>query len=120
MLKKVVVYYDELNKPIQIVELKEFTSTKDLLDFQTLCETNKKAYDKRKQEALEKERVEKERLLNRVKLLEEENISLKGEIAYLKGEVDELEDTTDELKDQVSEIAEEQVSETTEEQGGNE
>lgn len=118
MLKKVIVEYDELNKPIRIIELKEFTNTKDLLDFQKLCETNRKALEQRKAEKLEQERLEKERLLNRVLQLENENVSLKGEIAYLKGEVDDLELDTTELQEQVNDIITEEETENVE--GGNE
>lgn len=95
MNKKCIIRYDELGKPIEIVELKEFTDTRTLADFKSECDTNKSNYLKRLKEKAENDQKEKEKTADDIKSLQEENKSLKRAISHILGydEVDE-----DELK----------------------
>ena len=52
MVKKCLVKYDELGKPIELVELKEFTDPKVLKEFKEKCELNKAQYLLRLEELL--------------------------------------------------------------------
>ena len=47
MVKKVLVKYDELGKPIELVELKEFTDPSALKAYKQQCDANKVEYNKR-------------------------------------------------------------------------
>ena len=95
MVKKCIVKYDDLEKPIEIVELKEFSDSKVLSDFREQCLVNKKDYLKRLKEKAENELKEKEKVANDIKSLREENESLKKVISHILG-YEELEE--DELK----------------------
>lgn len=95
MIKKCVVKYDELGKPIELVEIKEFTDPRVLEEFKRTCDTNKSNYLKRLKEKAEIEQKEKEKVANDIKSLQEENNSLKMVISHILG-YDELEE--DKLK----------------------
>lgn len=95
MIKKCIVKYDELDKPIEIVELKEFTDPRSLEDFKRTCDANKSNYLKRLKVKAENDQKEKEKVANDIKSLQEENNSLKMVISHILG-YDELEE--DELK----------------------
>lgn len=95
MIKKCIIKYDELDKPIEIVELKEFTDTRSLEDFKRTCDANKSNYLKRLKAKVENDQKEKEKVANDIKSLQEENNSLKMVISHILG-YDELEE--DELK----------------------
>lgn len=73
MVKKCLVKHDELGKPIELVELKEFTDPKVLKEFKEKCELNKAQYLLRLEEKAQNEQNEK--------------LELKGEILLLKGEI---------------------------------
>ena len=95
MNKKCIIKYDELGKPIEIVELKEFTDPRSLEDFKRTCDANKSNYLKRLKEKAANDQKEKEKVANDIKSLQEENNSLKMVISHILG-YDELEE--DKLK----------------------
>lgn len=85
MVKKCIVKYDDLGKPIELVELKDFTDPKVLSDFKEKCELNKKEYHKRLKEKAENERLEKQRVDDEIKSLQNEVLSLKSVISHILG-----------------------------------
>lgn len=85
MVKKCIVKFDDLEKPIELIELKEFSDVKVLEDFKAKCLVNKQEYKKRLQEKAEKERLEKKRVDDEIKSLHDENKSLKKVISHLLG-----------------------------------
>ena len=85
MIKKYVVQYDDLGKPIEIVEVKEFAKLDELKNFQEKCKVNKVAYEQRVSEKEQKLATEKQNLLDRVDLLEKENKCLKSVISHILG-----------------------------------
>ena len=85
MIKKYVVQYDDLGKPIEIVEVKEFTKLDELRNFQEKCKANKVVYEQRVSENTQKLATEKQNLLDRVDLLEKENKCLKSVISHILG-----------------------------------
>lgn len=85
MVKKCIVEYDELNNPIGLIDLKEFTDSAKLKEFKELCDKNKEQFLQRKAELEEKAQKEKEILENKVKYLEKGlELCLHG-IAHLLG-----------------------------------
>ena len=85
MVKKCVVKYDELGKPIEIVELKEFSDPRVLSEFKKKCEENKFAKIKR-EELKKKEQQENELFLEKqIKLLKIENLHIRELLAHLFG-----------------------------------
>lgn len=93
MIKKCIVQYDELEKPIGLIELKEFSSTPELRQFLENCEKNKLLYKQRLENKAEKERVEKDLFNKRLSKLESENEFLKSVLCHILGynELDERE-----------------------------
>ena len=91
MLKRYVVKYDDLGKPIEIVEIKEFTDSNVLRQFREKCEENKVKYLERQKEAAEREKQEKELKEREVAKLKQDIFVLKDLVKYLLGYV-ELED----------------------------
>ena len=91
MLKKCVVKYDDLGKPIELVELKEFTDPQVLRLFKDKCETNKADYQKRLKEKAEDEQNEKAKLNGEILLLKDEIKLLKSVLKHILGyeEIDE-------------------------------
>ena len=85
MIKKCIIKYDELGKPIEIVELKEFTDTRSLEEFKRTCDTNKSKYLKRLKEKAEIEQKEKERTAEKIETLQKEKESLKLVISHILG-----------------------------------
>lgn len=85
MKKLCIVKYDELEKPIELVEVKEFSDIKELTIFRDNCLFNKKEYNKRLQEKAENERLEKQKVDNEIKSLQNEIKSLKSVISHLLG-----------------------------------
>ena len=85
MKKLCIVKYDELEKPIELVEVKEFTDVKVLDDFKEKCAVNKQEYKKRLAEKQENERKEKQRVDDEIKSLHDENKSLKRVVSHLLG-----------------------------------
>lgn len=79
MVKKCIVEYDELNKPIAIIELKEFNDVKSFKDFEEICKKNREDFDKR---IAEKEAEFKKQ---RAKAVAEMEYLKKGVIAAMKG-----------------------------------
>lgn len=93
MKKQCIVKYDDLEKPIELLEVKEFIDPQTLNNFKEKCVENKKAYLKRLEEKAEKERLEKEEVHKEIQDLYDENKSLKSVILHLLGykELDENE-----------------------------
>ena len=85
MKKLCIVNYDELEKPIGLVEVKEFNDIQVLKNFEEKCSINKQAYKKRLQEKSENERLEKQKLDDEIKSLHTEIKSLKKVISHLLG-----------------------------------
>ena len=84
-MKKVVVKYDELGKPIELVDVKEFVDPSSLKDFQLECEKNKLAYEQRLNEKAEKELIEKAKLYGEITNLKLEILLLKSVISHILG-----------------------------------
>ena len=97
MIKKCIVKYDDLEKPIEVVEVKEFADVKVLEDFKAKCLINKQAYKQRLQEKAENERLEKQKVADDINALQNEIIALKSVISHLFG---------------YAELEEEQIKET--------
>ena len=85
MVKKCIVKYDEQGKPIELIELKEFSDVKTLKDFEELCKKNKMDFLKRKNESELKAAVEKENLMKKIEFLENKCEAALLGIAYLLG-----------------------------------
>ena len=79
MVKKCIVQYDELGKPIGIIEVKEFNDIKSFKDFEKICEENHKALEERraKEEADFQEK--------KAKAIADLNNLKKGIVAAMKG-----------------------------------
>ena len=71
MVKKCIVKYDELGKPIELIELKEFNDPKVLGDFKEQCLVNKKDYLKRLEDAAKEKEQEKKQLDDRLNKIDE-------------------------------------------------
>ncbi len=85
MIKKCIVLYDELGKPIEVVELKEFTDPRVLSEFKKECEKNKLAKVQR-EELEKKEQQENELFLEKqIKLLKIENLHIRELLTHLFG-----------------------------------
>lgn len=85
MLKKCIVKCDDNGKPIELVELKTFNDPLALREFQEVCQKNKIAYLKEKQQKAEKERLEKEKVMEMINSLQEQNNALILVIKHLLG-----------------------------------
>lgn len=93
MVKRYVVKYDELGKPIEIVEIKEFTDPAVLKSFKEKCEENKAALLEREKERESAALEEKKTVLSYIENLHKEIADLKSVIRHLLGytELDEIE-----------------------------
>lgn len=91
MVKKCIVKYDEKGKPIELLELKEFTDPSVLRSFKEKCEENKLAYIQRQAEKDKNERLEKAKLNGEILLLKDEIKLLKSVLKHILGyeELDE-------------------------------
>lgn len=105
MVKKCVVKYDELEKPIELVELKEFTDPQVLRDFKAKCDINKANYLKRLQEKEKNERLEKQKTDSEIKSLQFELKCLKSVVSHILG-YDELDEQI--IKDILGVVEDEQ------------
>ena len=85
MVKRYVVKYDELGKPIEIVEIKEFTDPAVLKSFKEKCEENKAALLEREKERESKKLEEKKEVLSYIENLHKEIADLKLVICHLFG-----------------------------------
>ena len=85
MIKKCIVQYDELEKPIGLIELKEFASTPELRQFLENCEKNKLLYKKRLEKKAEKELLEKQKMWQHIENLDKKIEGLKQVIWHLLG-----------------------------------
>ena len=85
MKKLCIVKYDELEKPIELVEVKEFTNVKVLEDFKHQCAINKQEHEQRLAEKQENERKEKQRVDDEIETLQKEKESLKLVISHILG-----------------------------------
>ena len=85
MVKKCSVEYDELGKPIGLVDLKEFTDTKSFKDFEQLCKKNREEFLKRKAAADDKNAYEKQFVFDELARLSETLKDAMFGIAYLLG-----------------------------------
>lgn len=85
MIKKCIVKYDELGKPIGLLELKEFSSMQELADFKKKCESNNLEYKLRLDEKSQKELLEKQKMWQRIENLDKKIEGLKQVIWHLLG-----------------------------------
>lgn len=114
MVKKVLVRYDELGKPIELVELKEFHDPSVLKQFKEQCDSNKREYLGRLQEKAQNEQLEKQELENRLNALQNEIASLKSVISHVLGYVELTDDQLAEILNIEIEEPEESVEEQPE------
>ena len=70
MIKKCVIKYDELGKPIELVELKEFNDPRVLSEFKESCLVNKKDYLKRLEDVAKQKEEKEKQLYHRIENLE--------------------------------------------------
>lgn len=92
MVKKCIVKYDEKGKPIELLELKEFTDPSVLRSFKEKCEENKLAYIQRQAEKDKNERLEKAKTESDINQLKDEITSLKSVISHILGYLELNED----------------------------
>lgn len=92
MVKKCIVKYDEKGKPIELLELKEFTDPSVLRSFNEKCEENKLAYIQRQAEKDKNERFEKAKTESDINQLKDEVASLKSVISHILGYLELNED----------------------------
>lgn len=85
MVKKCIVKYDDLEKPVEIVELKEFSDPKVLSDFREQCLVNKKDYLKRLEDAAKQKEEERKQLNRRLDQIEESIAKLRKLAKHLLG-----------------------------------
>ena len=71
MFKRCIVKLDELNKPVALIEVKEFTDEKSLKDFKELCNKNAMEQLERKMKTDKKVEEEKAALNEQIKGLTE-------------------------------------------------
>ena len=96
-MKKVVVKYDELGKPIGLIDIKEFNDPATLKQFKLECDKNRLAYEDRLREKAENELLEKKALTDEINELKNEIASLKSVISHILG-------TTELTEEQINEI----------------
>ena len=92
MVKKCIVKYDEKGKPIELLELKEFTDPSVLRSFKEKCEENKLAYIQRQAEKDKNERLEKAKTESDINQLKDDVTSLKSVISHILGYLELNED----------------------------
>lgn len=92
MVKKCIVKYDEKGKPIELLELKEFTDPSVLRSFKEKCEENKLAYIQRQAEKDKNERLEKAKTESDINQLKDDVASLKSVISHILGYLELNED----------------------------
>lgn len=92
MVKKCIVKYDEKGKPIELLELKEFTDPSVLRSFKEKCEENKLAYIQRQDEKDKNERLEKAKTESDINQLKDDITSLKSVISHILGYLELNED----------------------------
>lgn len=92
MVKKCIVKYDEKGKPIELLELKEFTDPSVLRSFKEKCEENKLAYIQRQAEKDKNERLEKAKTESDINQLKDDITSLKSVISHILGYLELNED----------------------------
>lgn len=92
MVKKCIVKYDEKGKPIELLELKEFTDPSVLKSFKEKCEENKLAYIQRQAEKDKNERLEKQKTESDINQLKDNITSLKSVISHILGYLELNED----------------------------
>lgn len=85
MIKKCVVKYDELGKPIEVVEIKDFNDPQTLKLFKEKCDANKVEYLKRQEEIRRKAQEEKDLVQLQIKSLGNEISLLKSVISHILG-----------------------------------
>ena len=85
MIKKCIAKYDELGKPIEIIELKDFNDPQTLKAFKEKCDANKVEYLKRQDEKAKKEQLYKEKVAQDINSLQEEIVCLKLVISHILG-----------------------------------
>lgn len=84
-MKKCIVEFDEFHEPINVVEIKEFRTARDLQNFIKECNENRAKAKARYDEELEKEKKEKSELNNRLALVEARIDLLKSIVKALLG-----------------------------------
>lgn len=83
-MKLAIIKKDELNKPIEIIEVVSVDSNYKLRQLVRECETNKKAYEDRIKLKENSELTYKQGISNSISSVEEEIRTLKQEIRVLK------------------------------------
>lgn len=76
MVKKCIIKFDELENPIELIEVKEFNDGLKLKEYKALCAANKEEFLKKKAEAERKAQEEKQALKSQVESLEKNVIFL--------------------------------------------
>lgn len=96
-MKKCIVEFDEFHEPINVVEIKEFRTARDLQNFIKECNENRAKAKARYDEELAIEIEEKEKLYGRLELAEGRieiltNIvnALLGKVEYTSEDIDRL------------------------------
>lgn len=79
MVKKCIVQFDELGKPINIIDIKEFNDVESFKNFKKLCEENHKSFVQRR--AKEEAEFQKKK----AEAIKELEYLKKGVIAAMKG-----------------------------------
>lgn len=97
MIKKCIIEFDEYHKPINVVEIKEFRTARDLKNFIQECNENRTKAKARYDEELAKERKEKSDLNDRLSLAEGCIDVLKTIIKALLGKVEITSEDIDKL-----------------------
>lgn len=85
MVKRCVVEFDELGKPIGLIDLKDFSDIKSFKDFQELCKKNKEEFLNRQEAAAKKAYIKESMLYERIEKLEKKAEILFEGIRYLLG-----------------------------------
>lgn len=87
-MKKCIVEFDEFHEPINVVEIKEFRTSRDLQNFIKECTENRAKSKARYDAELAKERKEKSELEERLSLAEGRIEVLQGIVMALLGKIE--------------------------------
>ena len=85
MIKKCIVEFDEYHNPINVIEIKEFRSSRDFQDFVNNCTENRAKAKARYDAELAKERKEKIGINDRLARVEARIDALKSIVKALLG-----------------------------------
>lgn len=88
MIKKCIVEFDELHKPINVIEIKDFRNATDFQNFVKTCNLNREQAKIRYEEQLAREKEEKENILTNLNNAARNIDCLKTIIKALLGKCD--------------------------------